>query len=120
MNFHELRAYLLSHADVCEQVPFGPRTLVYKVRGAVFALLVRRSDGPASITLRCKPEHADLLRGIYPSVRPSIYMNQRGWNMVALDGSVGPEELCDMVDASYALALRSPEARPRAAAPVGD
>lgn len=116
MDFHELRAYLLAKPEISEQVPFGPQTLVYKVRGAVFAMLVRRSAGPASVTLRCRPEQATLLRGIYPAVRPSIYMNQRGWNMVALDGSVSPEELAGMVDASYALALCSREAEQAAAA----
>lgn len=106
MNLDALRAYLLGKADAVEVTPFGPQTLVYKIHDQVFAL-VTACELPLQLTLRCDPERAWLLRGMYRVVRPGAYVNRRHWNTVTLDGSIPVEMILDMIEESYTLAMRA-------------
>lgn len=103
MNLEALRAYLLGKAGAVEATPFGPQTLVYKIDEQVFAM-VTDFDTPLQLTLRCDPERARLLRGMYQVVRPGAYVNRRHWNTVTLDGSIPVEAVLDMIEESYTLA----------------
>lgn len=62
------------------------------------------SPAPGSVSLKCDPALAAVLRGRYAAIAPG-YLNKRRWNTVTLDGSVPDEEVLELVDHSYALAL---------------
>ncbi len=104
MNPNYLRTYLLDKTGAVERTPFDPHTLVYSVGDQVFALISRQAT-PLHLTVRCEPERAEMLRAMYPTIRPGVYMNRRHWNTVALDGTLSQAELCAMIDGSYRLAL---------------
>ena len=99
-----LRAYLLAKTGATEERPFGPDALVFKVMGKMFALVAWQAQ-PLTISLKCRPHVAEMLRMTYPAVRPGYHMNKRHWNTVTLDGSVPADEVQEMIDNSYALVV---------------
>lgn len=105
MNKQELIRYCLTRTGAVEDFPFGPEPSVMKVGGKMFALI--SEDGAASISLKCDPFEADLLRAQYEAVKPGYHLNKRHWNTVTVDGSVPEQELLDMIDQSYGLVVRS-------------
>lgn len=106
MDLKQLAGHLLSKKGATEETPFGPEALVYKVVGKMFAL-VAWEDDPLSITLKCEPGQALLLRDVYPAVRPGYHMNKTHWNTITLDGSIPAAELLGMIDDSYDLVVKS-------------
>jgi predicted DNA-binding protein (MmcQ/YjbR family) len=101
MNIESLREYCLSKPDVTEGFPFGESTLVFKVKGKIFALA--NLDGDLSVNLKCEPAYALELREKYSSVIPGYHMNKKHWNTVLLDGSVPDSEIFSWIDHSYSL-----------------
>jgi len=106
MNVEELRAYCLSKKAVTESTPFDDVTLVFKVAGKMFALLPL-DEIDLSINLKCDPERAIALREQYPAVRPGYHMNKAHWNTVMIDGTFSRDQLCEMIDHSYDLIVKS-------------
>lgn len=106
MELKALRMYLMEKSGTTEETPFGPEALVYKVVGKMFAL-VAWEDDPLSITLKCEPGQALLLRDVYPAVRPGYHMNKTHWNTIILDGTIPAAELWGMIDDSYDLVVKS-------------
>lgn len=101
-----LRHYCLSKPGSYEDFPFGPGTLVFKVKGKMFAAC--NAEGlPVGVNLKCEPELAELLRGKYPAVQPGYHMNKRHWNTVELDGTVPEQELRQLIDLSYELVVKT-------------
>ncbi len=100
-----LRAYLLAKPGTTEELPFGPDALVFKVLGKMFAL-VAWQETPLSISLKCDPNLALLLRGAYAAVTPGYHLSKRHWNTVTLDGEVPEDEVAEMIDASYGLVVK--------------
>ena len=100
-----LRAYLLAKAGTTEEQPFGPEALVFKVLGKMFALVAWQAT-PLSISLKCDPHLAEMLRTTYAAVQPGYHLNKRHWNTLILDGSIPPEEITEMIDASYKLVVK--------------
>ena len=84
--------------------PFGDEVAVFKVADRMFAL-VSLGPAPGSISLKCDPALAAVLRGRYAAITPGYHMNKRHWNTVTLDGSVPDEEVLELVDHSYDPAL---------------
>ncbi|HTE01815.1 MAG TPA: MmcQ/YjbR family DNA-binding protein [Mucilaginibacter sp.] len=105
MNIEELRDYCLAKPGVTEGLPFGEDTLVFKVGEKLF-LLTSISDS-SSFNVKCDPEWGIELRERYPEVRPGYHMNKKHWNTVQTDGSLTRKQLCDMIDHSYDLVLKS-------------
>ena len=101
MNIEEFREYCLSKKDVTESFPFDDVTLVFKVRGKMFALT--NTDGEFSINLKCDPEKAIDLREHYPSVLPGYHMDKKHWNTVLIDGSINDNIIYEWIDDSYKL-----------------
>lgn len=107
MNRDELRAYLLSKPQAVEEHPFGPGTSVYKVAGKMFALLP--DEGPLTVSLKCEPNLALLLRENHPAVIPGYHLNKRHWNTVKLGETLrdtladdlADDEVREMIDHSY-------------------
>jgi predicted DNA-binding protein (MmcQ/YjbR family) len=99
VNAEELRAYILGKPEAVEEYPFGPGTAVFKVVGKIFALVP--DDPPLTVSLKCEPFLATLLRENHPAVTPGYHLNKRHWNTVAVDGRLSDGELCEMIDHSY-------------------
>ena len=103
MNIETLREYCISKKGADESFPFGEDTLVFKVKGKIFALV--NLDGDLSINLKCDPAFAIELRERYTSVTPGYHMNKKHWNTVLLDGSVPDKEIQSWIDHSYELII---------------
>jgi len=101
MNIEVLREYCVSRRDAEECFPFGEDTLVYKIRGKIFALV--SLDGDLSINLKCNPALAVELREMYSAVAPGYHMNKKHWNTITLDGSIPDKEIFNWIDHSYDL-----------------
>jgi predicted DNA-binding protein (MmcQ/YjbR family) len=101
MNIEILHEYCSSKPDVTEGFPFGEDTLVFKVKGKIFALA--NLNGDLSVNLKCDPGFAVELRERYSSVTPGYHMNKKHWNTVLLDGSIPDQEISSWIDHSYNL-----------------
>jgi len=101
MNIEMLRDHCLSKPGVTESFPFGEDTLVFKVRGKVFALA--NLEGDPTVNLKCDPSKALELRERYASVIPGYHMNKKHWNTVLLDGTIPDREVFSWIDHSYNL-----------------
>mgnify|MGYP003393939527 CR=1 FL=1 len=101
MDIERLRGHCIAKPDVTEDFPFGPDTLVFRVKEKLFALCdVGEFDG---INLKCDPERAIDLRERYAGITPGYHMNKKHWNTVSTDGSVPDKLILDLVDHSCAL-----------------
>lgn len=108
MDFAAMRRRLLAFPGAVEDFPFGPEPHVFKVAGKMFAILSEGADdtdaaagGPATVSLKCDPALAPLLRERYAAVTPGYHLNKVHWNTVALDGSVPDDEVDDWAAMSY-------------------
>ena len=105
MNLESFRDHCLKKENVTEEFPFGEDTLVFKVRGKMFALTDVESF--ESINLKSLPEDAVQLREQYPAVQPGYHMNKKHWNTVIMDGSVPDKLVKEWIDQSYNLVAKS-------------
>ncbi len=103
MNIEVYRDYCLQKPGVTEEFPFDENTLVFKVRGKMFALT--DVDQFISINLKCDPQRAIELREQYPGIQPGYHMNKKHWNTIETDGSVGDKLLFELIDHSYDLVV---------------
>jgi predicted DNA-binding protein (MmcQ/YjbR family) len=87
-----------------EDFPFGDEVAVFKVVGRMFAL-VPLGEAPGSVSLKCDPELAIVLRGRYAGITPGYHLSKRHWNTVTLDGSVPDEEVLELIHHSYDLVV---------------
>lgn len=106
MNIETLRSYCIGKNGVTEEFPFGPETLVFKVKGKVFLLTSLDGDG-LQFNVKCDPEKAIELRDRYDAVQPGYHMNKKHWNTVVVDGSIPIHLLKEMIDDSYELVVQS-------------
>jgi predicted DNA-binding protein (MmcQ/YjbR family) len=102
MNIESLREYCLSKAGTEESLPFGPDTLVYKVKGKIF-LITSLDEERLSFNVKCDPGLAIELREQYSCVLPGYHMNKKHWNTIVVDGSVSSKQLKEWIDHSYDL-----------------
>ena len=105
MKFESLREYLLNKGGGCEDFPFGPTVIVFKVMDKMFAL-IPLDKKLLRINLKCDPELALHLRAKYNAVQPGYHMNKKHWNTIILDGSIPDDELSAMIDDSYDLVIK--------------
>jgi len=101
MNIEIIREYCVSKESTEECFPFGDDTLVYKVRGKIFALI--NLTGDLTVNLKCNPTLAIELREKYTSVTPGYHMNKKHWITIFLDGTVPDKEVFSWIDHSYNL-----------------
>ncbi|GAB5536597.1 MAG: MmcQ/YjbR family DNA-binding protein [Rubricoccaceae bacterium] len=104
MHLDTLRDACLAKPGVTEDLPFGPDTLVFKVKGKVFAL-TNVEWLESAVNLKCDPERAVELREQYTGIRPGYHMNKRHWNTVELQADVPSALLRQLVDHSYELVV---------------
>jgi predicted DNA-binding protein (MmcQ/YjbR family) len=105
MNIETLRTYCISRKGATESLPFGDDTLVFKVKGRIFALM--NLDGETNLNLKCDPEKAIALREKYSCVIPGYHMNKKHWNTIIIDGSVPETLVHEWIDESYRLVEKS-------------
>lgn len=75
-----------------------------KVGGKLFAIIADEAD-PLTLSLKCEPDVAVMLRNHYSAVGPGYHLNKKHWNTVTLDGSVPKKEIREWIDDSYDLVL---------------
>lgn len=97
--------YGLAKKGAFKDYPFGAQPLVLKVGTRMFALIDEEGN-PGSMSLKCDPEMAHLLRQQHPSVRPGYHLNKQHWNTISLDGTVPEEDTKWMMDHSYELVVK--------------
>lgn len=100
MNIETVREYCLSKNGAEEDYPFDEETLVFKVRGKMFALIPLEKI-PLQINLKCDPEKAIELREQYEDVLPGWHMSKKHWNTIILEGNIRWNDLKDWIDHSY-------------------
>ncbi len=105
MDLAEFREYCLTKPGACEETPFGPDVLVFKVGGKIFALAAL-DEVPPRVNLKCDPDLALDLRDRYEQVRPGYHMNKKHWNTVELASGIPDIELRKMIDHSYELVVK--------------
>lgn len=86
-------------------MPFGEDTLVFRVGEKLF-LLTSLSQGDR-FNVKCDPELAIELREQHTEVQPGYHMNKKHWNTVHTNGNLSRREICDMIDHSYDLVLKT-------------
>ncbi|MDR1538159.1 MAG: MmcQ/YjbR family DNA-binding protein [Clostridiales bacterium] len=104
MTRRELIDLCLELPQSYEDYPFDDVTPVirHEANKKMFAL-VGEKDGRLSISLKCDPFEADLLRRIFKDVNPGYHFNKTHWNTVTLGGDVPPPEVKRQIEASYGL-----------------
>lgn len=102
LNRASLRDYCLSMTGVYEEFPFGPDAAVFKVKNKMFALIPIDAD-PPSISLKCDPVEAIILRETYKAVQPGYHLNKKHWNTVTSNGEIDSQRLKEMIEDSYIL-----------------
>lgn len=105
MDFEAFVNYCLRKKAVRDDFPFDKNTLVFKVKGKMFALA--DVDLFESINLKCDPGRAVELREQFEGITPGYHMNKRHWNTVLTDGSVPDKLLYELIDHSYELVVSS-------------
>ena len=81
-----------------------------KVGGKLFAIIADEAD-PLTISVKCEPDIAVMLRAHYPAVGAGYHLNKRHWNTVILNGTIPKREIFEWIDDSYDLVV---EGLPRA------
>jgi len=110
MDLEFIRDYCLKKPFVTENYPFDDVTLVFKVKGKIFALMAIDED-PLWLNLKCEPELAIELRERYESITPGYHMNKKMWNTIILDDTIPAKEILKMIDHSYNEVLKKIPAR---------
>lgn len=102
MSKSELIDYLKSFKGSEETYPFGPATLVYKVKDKMFALVGHR-NGADFVNLKAQPEDVMFLIEQFSFVSPGYHMNKKHWVSVNITHPESDEIVRGLVDKSYQL-----------------
>ena len=102
MDIEQVWEYCNAKPGAEECFPFGPETLVFKVKGKIF-LLASLEKQPLQFNVKCDPERAIDLREKFASVLPGYHMNKKLWNTVIVDGTIPTYDLQEFIDDSYRL-----------------
>jgi predicted DNA-binding protein (MmcQ/YjbR family) len=86
--------------------PFGEGVAVYKAGDKMFAL-IGESKEPTSLSLKCDPQLAEILREKYVTVMPGYHLNKKHWNTIVLSGELPWEEVQGLIRHSYDLVTAS-------------
>ncbi len=108
MNIESIREHCIIKKEVTEELPFGPDTLVFKLRGKIFLLVSLSQVDELSFNVKCDPEYAVELREDYPStVFPGYHMNKKHWNTIYCNRELDDAGIQSLIDDSYSLILQS-------------
>jgi predicted DNA-binding protein (MmcQ/YjbR family) len=104
MELNTVKKFCAQKPGSKEEFPFDPQTLVFKVRGKMYALL-SLDEEPLHINLKCDPGQAQVLRAMHDSIQPGYHMNKEHWNTITLDGTLPDELIFRLIDESYDLVI---------------
>ncbi|HMT19082.1 MAG TPA: MmcQ/YjbR family DNA-binding protein [Candidatus Saccharibacteria bacterium] len=108
MNRKEVEELILSMPNAKLDYPFGEDVAVYKVpvgdEEKMFALMPEKKE-PVSLSLKCDPQLAVLLRDKYESVMEGYHLNKKHWNTILLTGQLSEDEVKDLIVHSYNLVI---------------
>jgi predicted DNA-binding protein (MmcQ/YjbR family) len=103
--------FCLSFPSVYEDYPFDSikdgtewTVMRHKKNKKSFALIYVRNER-LCINLKCEPNEADFLRGIFNDLIPAYHMNKTHWNTVFIGGDVPETEIKNMIRKSYDLTM---------------
>lgn len=109
MTHKELEAYILSMPNSFLDYPFGEGVAVYKLgdsakpsEGKMFALVAEGKE-PVTLSLKCDPQLAVVLREKYETVMPGYHLNKKHWNTLVLSGQLPWDEVRGLIYHSYQL-----------------
>lgn len=105
MDYERLHHYLKSKPGAVVDFPFDPVTLVFKVGGKMFALIML-DEHPLRMNLKCNPAEAQVLRDCFPAIIPGYHMNKRHWNSLILDESLPDDLIISLIDSSFDLVVK--------------
>jgi predicted DNA-binding protein (MmcQ/YjbR family) len=107
MDHKTVEEYILSMPGAVLNFPFGEEVAVYKTgsdkNAKMFALISEKKE-PLSISLKCDPRLAEILRDKYETVMPGYHLNKKHWNTIVLTGQLPWEEVRGLIQLSYDLA----------------
>ena len=89
--------------EVKETFPFDEKTLVWKVKNKMFC--VGDMENFHSITVKCQPERALLLREEYQQIGPGYHMNNKHWITINLEG-MDQSLVFELIHNSYQLVVQ--------------
>jgi len=112
MSVATVRKMCAAFPGAVAEFPFGPGVCVYKAGHKLFALVPE--NAPFSVSLKCDPVLARVLRERFAAVTPGYHLNKQHWNTVALDGTVPRGDVAEMITHSYELVVASLTKRVRA------
>ena len=114
MTVQQILDYCLSKTGAYIDFPFGVEVTVVKLKsesqekGRIFTQLFKLKGEPKA-TFNCDMMTGEFYRQLYPSAVTRGYhcppVMQPYFNTVNLDGTVHDDELCHMIDHSYAVVL---------------
>lgn len=70
--------------------------------------------GSPSVNLKCDPECAEELRANFEAITPGYHMSKIHWNTVAFNKDVSDKMICELIDDSYELVVKSLTKKARA------
>lgn len=109
MTRKEVEEMILAMPNARLDYPFGEDVAVYKVpvgdEDKMFALVPEKKSPPFSISLKCDPQLAVLLRNKYESVMEGYHLNKKHWNTILLTGQLTDDEVTDLIVHSYNLVI---------------
>jgi predicted DNA-binding protein (MmcQ/YjbR family) len=105
MNIEEIREFCIGKKGVTEGFPFDDTTLVFKVQGKIFALLIL--SGESRINLKCEPEKAIELREQHEFIIPGYHMSKKHWNTIDLIECNSDKLLIELINHSHSLVVQS-------------
>lgn len=108
MNIEELHEYCSNKKGVTEHFPFDTVTLVFKVKGKMFALvnLEKWERGETVINVKCKPTWSEELREEYEGVNPGFHMNKKHWNSLRINSDIPENLVLRLINHSYDLVVK--------------
>jgi predicted DNA-binding protein (MmcQ/YjbR family) len=112
MNHKTVEKYLLSMPNAKLDYPFGEDVAVYKIKDKMFALIAEKSD-PLSLSLKCDPQLAEVLREKFETIMPGYHLNKKHWNTIVLSGQLSWEEIQGLIRHSYDLVVGNKNAIPQ-------
>jgi predicted DNA-binding protein (MmcQ/YjbR family) len=84
--------------------PFGFGVDVYKVLDKIF-MMTMTYQNEKIVTVKCSPQDSEMLRDIYPSIRPGYHMNKKHWITIYPGQEITMELVKDLVIVSYELVI---------------
>ncbi len=104
MEFELLNQYLLAKPETAQGFPFGDDVYVYKVKKKMFALVSWREE-KMIINLKCDPDEAEALRGIFSAITAGYHMDKKHWITIYFDDTVPEGEVKRLIDNSFMLVV---------------